>query len=276
MKTLLTRTITGLIFISMIILAFFLPVAYSHILFFVFVMLGIGEYLIIVSKSSENSPQPYLIYLTNITLLLAFQLVLYSKRLFILLFMTTLLLIAITFIAELYRKKSNPLNNIALSILPLFWITLPFAIASVWMNYFNQKALVLALFIIIWLYDTLAYCIGSLFGKHKLLERVSPKKSWEGFIGALILTVTISVAFYYIPFFHILSFTSPLYWMIFAFMIVIVATFGDLVESYFKRSADIKDSGHILPGHGGILDRFDSFLLVVPIAFAYWVLTQIF
>jgi len=273
MKSLITRTITGSVFISLIILAFFAPPAYTCVLFMFFALLATQEYFRMVAKSSEEMPQLFTTYLSVVSLLVAFQLILYSKKLFIILIIITLLLIFVAFITELYRKKANPLQNIALSLLPLFWIALPFAIASIWMNYFSQKNLVFALFIIIWLYDTLAYCIGSLIGKHRLFKRISPKKSWEGFIGALMLTIAISVAFYHIPYFKVDSFTSPIHWVIFAMIIIVAGTFGDLVESYFKRSVDMKDSGTILPGHGGILDRFDSFLFAVPIAFAYWVVT---
>ena len=273
MKPLITRTITGLAFISLILLAFFIPAAYSHTLFLLFALLATQEYLRMVAKSSAGTPQLFTTCLNIVSLLAAFQLILYSKRLFIILILLTLLSILMTFVVELYRKKETPLQNIALSLLPLFWIAFPFAIASIWMNYFSQKNLVLALFIIIWLYDTLAYCIGSLIGKHRLFERISPKKSWEGFIGSLILTVAISVSFYYIPYFKAVSFTSPVHWILFSIVIIISATFGDFVESYFKRSVDLKDSGAILPGHGGILDRFDSFFFAVPAAFAYWIMT---
>jgi phosphatidate cytidylyltransferase len=267
--------VTGLAFISLIILAFFAPTAYSHVLFLLFALLATQEYFRMVAKSSEETPLLFTTCLSIISLLAAFQLILYSKKLFIILILITLLSILITFAAELYRKKANPLQNIALSLLPLFWIALPFAIASIWMNYFSQKNLVLALFIIIWLYDTFAYCIGSLIGKHKLFARISPKKSWEGFIGSLILTVTMSVLFYYIPYFKVVSFTSPIHWIIFSILIIVAATFGDFVESCLKRSVDVKDSGNILPGHGGILDRFDSFFFATPIAFAFWIITLI-
>ena len=275
MKSIITRTITGLVFILLIILAFvpFMPVAYSHIIFLVFTLLATQEYFHLVAKSSENSPQQFISCMMVVTLLTAFQLVLYSKRLFIILIIVTLLLILSSFVAELYRKKAKPLQNIALTLLPFFWIALPFAITSIWMNYFSQKGVVLALFIIIWLYDTLAYCIGSIIGKHRLFERISPKKSWEGFIGSLLLTIAISTLFFYIPYFKVHSFTSPIYWAVFAMVIITAATFGDLVESHFKRTADMKDSGNILPGHGGILDRFDSFFFAAPIAFAYWIIT---
>ena len=170
---------------------------------------------------------------------------------------------------ELFRKEegSSPLQTVALYIVPLFWIALPVMLMGVIIE--DSVALLLALFIVIWLNDTLAYCAGSLFGRHKLCERISPKKTWEGFVIALVLTVASSVAFGYIGYFADAVSWSPLKWMGFAVVIVLFGTLGDLVESMIKRSCGVKDSGNILPGHGGILDRFDSVLMAVPAGVLY-------
>ena len=106
-------------------------------------------------------------------------------------------------------------------------------------------------------------------GRHKLCERISPKKTWEGFLIALVLTVAASVSFRYIGFFTDAISWSPLQWVGFAMVVVLFGTLGDLVESMIKRSCGVKDSGNILPGHGGILDRFDSVLMAVPSAALY-------
>lgn len=170
---------------------------------------------------------------------------------------------------ELFRKAdgSSRLQPIALHILPSFWIAIPVTLMSVLCD--DCAELLLALFIIIWLDDTLAYCAGSLFGRHKLCERISPKKTWEGFIIALVLTVAASISFGYIGYFVDNVQWGPLQWVGFALVVVLFGTLGDLVESMIKRACGVKDSGNILPGHGGILDRFDSVLMAAPAAVLY-------
>jgi phosphatidate cytidylyltransferase len=126
-----------------------------------------------------------------------------------------------------------------------------------------SKLYPLSLFIFLWASDTGAYCSGMLFGKHKLFYRISPKKSWEGSIGGGILAILISLLISY------LVKTNYLEWAGFALVVVVFGTWGDLIESLFKRQLGIKDSGHILPGHGGILDRMDSSLLAIPASVIY-------
>jgi phosphatidate cytidylyltransferase len=144
----------------------------------------------------------------------------------------------------------------------------------------------LLLFIFIWINDTFAYLVGITIGKHKLWPKISPKKSWEGFFGGLVFTILSAVLFCYLLIGKIsgeiylctecenvksLSFYM-LNWIIFAIIVVIAGTFGDLFESYLKRSLNVKDSGTILPGHGGLLDRFDSVLFAAPAAMVYLML----
>ncbi|HPE40606.1 MAG TPA: phosphatidate cytidylyltransferase, partial [Bacteroidales bacterium] len=132
-----------------------------------------------------------------------------------------------------------------------------------------------SIFLIVWASDTLAYCFGMLFGKRRLFERISPKKSWEGFILSFISTVLLSTIFTKIPFFNDSVFNTYLEWMSFAAIVIIFGTYGDLVQSMYKRCANIKDCGKILPGHGGILDRFDSFLFALPAGFIFWLIFKI-
>ena len=120
------------------------------------------------------------------------------------------------------------------------------------------------MFVIIWTSDVFAYLAGSMFGKHKLMERISPKKTWEGSIGGLFFSLIAA---------YILSLLVPqlslVEWMILTIIIVISGTLGDLVESLLKRNADVKDSGTIFPGHGGVLDRFDAVIFATPMVFVY-------
>jgi phosphatidate cytidylyltransferase len=137
--------------------------------------------------------------------------------------------------------------------------------------------LLLALFVFIWVNDTGAYLIGSWLGKHRLFERISPKKSWEGFFGGLIFTLAASllVAHFFpaaFPYAGMSAIAAYFHWLVIAAIIVVFGVYGDLLESLLKRNLNIKDSGHFLPGHGGILDRFDAALLAAPMVWFYVVI----
>jgi phosphatidate cytidylyltransferase len=155
-------------------------------------------------------------------------------------------------------------------VLPVVWILFPLFLIEYWCTILNATSVMVALFIILCTSDTLAYLFGTLLGKHKLWTKVSPKKSWEGFFGGLIGTMAAGWFLIYIPYFQNLFFTNHYIWMGFTFVVIIAGTFGDFAESMVKRFANQKDSGAILPGHGGILDRIDSMLLAVPAGFIYW------
>lgn len=164
-------------------------------------------------------------------------------------------------IVEIYRQKPSPLANWAATMFSQIYIATSFGLMSYLLydsGYFSPKTL-LSVFIIIWISDTGAYCAGTLFGKHKLIPRISPKKTIEGLIGGVILALAASYPIYLVT--ETYSFSQ---WLLIATVCVLFANFGDLAESLIKRNAGIKDSGTIMPGHGGILDRFDSALLAIP------------
>jgi phosphatidate cytidylyltransferase len=166
----------------------------------------------------------------------------------------------------LYQKKGNPFTGAAFSFFAGLFITLPLILLNLIHEISIREAIpyTLAIFIFIWTNDTFAYLFGMGFGRHRLFERISPKKSWEGFIGGLIMvTVSAYIIFRFFP-------TAGLiHWIIFALLTAISSVFGDFNESLLKRIADIKDSGKILPGHGGMLDRIDSLLLASPVIYIY-------
>lgn len=272
MKTLFVRTLTGIVFVALVVTTFFAPPAFFHIVFLFFTVVGTQEFISMASNKEESNLQFAFPCLATVTLYSAFQLMIYSHKLSLILFILAIILMLSVPVVELYRKSSNPISNIAISLFPVLWIGVPFGLIGMWAHLFDANSLVLALLIIIWLYDTLAYCGGSLFGKHRLFERISPKKSWEGFIISLIMTTGIAGIFHFIPFFNNVVFSTIWHWFGFAVIIIVTSTFGDLVESLFKRSVNVKDSGNILPGHGGVLDRFDSFLFAAPAGFLYWLL----
>lgn len=187
------------------------------------------------------------------------------------------------FILELYAKSEKPFENIGWNVLSLTYILLPFLLMN--KIYFDKgKLIVLAIVFLSWYYDSMCYIFGNLFGKRKLFERISPKKSVEGLLGGSIM-VLVLVYFYpvilawivgAIPTFNLYSLPiSSAQWLFLGVLSIFSATYGDLVESMFKRSIGVKDSGSVLPGHGGFLDRMDAILINIAfMAFGFWIVEQ--
>ncbi len=174
----------------------------------------------------------------------------------------------IIFIRELYTKSAHPLFNIGTTLLGVIYISLPvfcfylISFQGILENY--QYRCILGFLFILWANDIGAYFAGTYFGKHKLFERISPKKTWEGFFGGMIFAFVVAyiISVYFSNF-------NLVQWLIISGIIVTAGTLGDLVESMFKRSVKLKDSGNILPGHGGFLDRFDGLFISAPFVFFY-------
>lgn len=175
-------------------------------------------------------------------------------------------LISLTFLIKLYKFERKPFTNIAFTILGLFYVSMPFALLNIaaFENGTYNFEIMLGCLLILWANDTGAYFAGTLFGKTKLFERISPKKSWEGAIGGAILGLLFAWGISYY-----LGFLPAWQWMVVAVLVIIGGDYGDLVESLLKRSIEIKDSGDSLPGHGGFLDRFDGLLISAPFIVAF-------
>jgi len=201
-------------------------------------------------------------------------------------FLAYLFTIIYLFISELYLKHENPINNWAYTMLSQMYIALPFAcINALAINTTAEGEVVfnpllpLSVFIFLWVNDSGAYCFGSLFGKHKLFPRISPGKSWEGSIGGGIFVIIAAIVISYLDHkqganvqdvaMQSTALLSLWQWIGLGIVVCIFGTLGDLVESLFKRTLGIKDSGEVLPGHGGMLDRFDSSLMAIPAAVIY-------
>ena len=200
-------------------------------------------------------------------------------------FVPYLLSIVYLFIGELYLKQEDPINDWAYAMLSQLYIALPFSMLNVLafeqapngITYQYNMQLPLCVFVFLWLNDTGAYCSGSLFGKHKLFPRISPAKSWEGSVGGAILVMIVAAIIGYFSNTNCqMSQLSITGWVGLGFIVVVFGTWGDLVESLFKRTLGIKDSGKILPGHGGMLDRFDSSLMAIPASVIYLYSLQMF
>jgi phosphatidate cytidylyltransferase len=258
------RAITGTIFVVVLILSL-LTHEYSFFIFFLLLTVGAVNEFYQLSEKAGAVPQKFMGSIAAISIFTsAFVHVFYNYQK---LYLISGLLVALIFICELYRKKKHPFKNISWTITGLIYTTIPFALLNyiVFLNQGEFKPELLAcIFLLIWTNDTFAYIFGVSFGKHRLFERISPKKSWEGSIGGGLSTIGIGVLLSYYP--GLLDMTD---WIVIAIITVVTGTLGDLTESLFKRSINIKDSGNILPGHGGILDRFDALLLAIPFIFVY-------
>ncbi len=185
---------------------------------------------------------------------------------------TVPILVFILFIVELYSKSEKPFENLGWKTIAIVWILVP-VILTVNIYFAKGGALLLAMLFAIWMYDSFCYIFGSLLGKRKLFERISPKKTWEGAIGGAAVTLTV---YYFANKIPALQMLSSIEWVILIFVVIVSATFGDLVESLLKRNLGIKDSGSLMPGHGGFLDRLDSFYLVIPFAaMTLWMFAQV-
>ncbi|WP_180335591.1 phosphatidate cytidylyltransferase [Labilibaculum filiforme] len=265
MGNFIIRTLSAAVFAIVLLAGISLhPIGFLAV-FLAITLMGVFEFYKL-AKKANSSPQLITGMLASGTLFLGCFVANYFNNTSIFLLLGVLLVMIP--IIELYRKKENPFANIAFTLLGIIYVALPFSLLNYLAFPFNDQQfhyeIVLGVFVMIWANDTGAYLVGVNFGKHRLFERISPKKSWEGSIGGAIITLV--VAWLYSSFFNDLSLIQSL---VIGVTVVFFGSIGDLVESLFKRSIQVKDSGNILPGHGGILDRFDAILLVSPMVFVF-------
>lgn len=258
------RAITGAVYVTVLIgMTLFHPLSLG-ILFFIITMIACNEFYNIAVKG-DNLPQKIMGTLIAVTsFVLSFFHVFYNMPAK---FLAVLIpLICLVFIGELYRKKSNPFRQISYTLTGIVWIGLPMSIIPflVYVKEGFHPEILVGCFYLVWANDTGAYLSGRKLGKTKLFERISPKKTWEGAAGGAILALALSYPIS--QYFTIISFSD---WSVLGALTVLTGNYGDLVESLYKRSKNIKDSGTLLPGHGGILDRIDSLLMVIPFVFVY-------
>ena len=275
MRNFIVRTITAVFFVAAIVTCFLRPEAMAF-LFAVVTGLSIWEFTGLVNEREHVAINRLICTVAGVYFFLAmmgYNSGITSSGVFI----PYLISIIYLLIAELYLKQEDPVSNWAYTMMSQLYIALPFSLLNVLAfravgdGICYTYLIPLSVFVFLWINDTGAYLCGSLLGKHKLFPRISPGKSWEGSVGGGILVMVIAVLVWYLTEQYGVNDLqlSAVEWAGLGLTVVVFGTWGDLVESLFKRTLGIKDSGHILPGHGGMLDRFDSSLLAIPAAVVY-------
>lgn len=276
MSNFIVRTITGILFVAVVVCSFLRPQA-MVLLFALITGLTIWEFTGLVNDREKVTVNRLISTVAGVYFFFAvagFSSDLTPSAVFI----PYLVSIIYLMVAELYLKNEDPIHDWAYTMMAQLYIALPFSLLNTLAFHLTPQGLVtydavlpLSVFVFLWMNDTGAYLCGSLLGKHKLFPRISPGKSWEGSIGGGILVIAVAVLVWYLTDQNQLNQLglTAIEWAGLGLTVVIFGTWGDLVESLFKRTLGIKDSGNILPGHGGMLDRFDSSLLAIPAAVVY-------
>ncbi len=259
MKELFTRTISGLVYISVLLISIFVS-KYTFVgIFLIFGIICIYEFQKIINLKN------YGLYFIFVVPLLIFNFIEINPY-FIFLILLITIITQLLLIRDLLTIRIIPMNEKKKYLTNIFYIITSIIFLTLIPSYSGeyQPIIVAAPLLMIWTNDTFAYLVGKNFGKHKLLERISPKKTVEGFIGGFIFTLIAG---------YIISITtdtlSTPHWLFISFIMSIFGTLGDLIQSKFKRQAGVKDSGTIMPGHGGVYDRLDSIIFASPFFFAF-------
>ena len=288
MKNFIVRTITGIIFVAAIVASFLRPEA-MVLLFSIVTGMTVWEFTGLVNEREHVTVNRFISTVAAVYFFYAmtyFCSDLYGGAAKSVVFIPYLVTIIYMLIAELYLRQDDPIQDWAYTMLAQMYIALPFSLLNVLAFTATPNGQVafntllpLSVFIFLWVNDTGAYCVGSLLGRHKLFPRISPGKSWEGSIGGAVFVLLAAWGIGWLDNMQVLDMDHPstLFtgmlsipeWLGLGLVVVVFGTWGDLVESLFKRTLGIKDSGNILPGHGGMLDRFDSSLLAIPAAVVY-------
>lgn len=273
----ITRAIFGILFVVVMVGSFTRP-DFMVGLFAIITGLTIWEYTGLVNSIKGVSVNRLISTIAGIYFFLAVAGIELGMVRGFVIFVPYILCVVYLLVAELYLKNENPIHSWAYTMLGQMYITLPLSLINILaFGSGDSEAMAepnmllpLSIFILLWTNDTGAYCTGSLFGKHKLFPRISPGKSWEGSIGGGVLNLIVAglIGYWANSNGEVQSLNIPV-WIGLGLVVVVFGTWGDLVESLFKRTIGVKDSGKILPGHGGMLDRFDSSLLAIPAAVVY-------
>ena len=275
-RNLFVRGVAGLIYVCILLFGI-LYNQYSFVIVFGTILIfALNEFYRLIELKTPHLISKLFNILFGVTIFLSAYL--YLEEISILAFpITSLIYLLFLFASTIVIKRPDIFNTIIYSVFGQLYITLPLCLLLLISyeyklpNTIYYYAFVLAIFVFIWVNDTFAFLTGITLGKHKLLERISPKKTIEGFIGGISFSVLAGVGFSFL----FVEYTI-FFWIGFALIVSLFATLGDLFESLIKRTYKVKDSGNLIPGHGGILDRIDSLLMVVPAIYVYLLITNSF
>ncbi len=281
MKNLVVRTLSGAVLLGVVLAAAYLgKYAYGALLLLI-VSIGLAEFYRLATASGSHPQVNMGTFSGVIIFATSFHIfeTLYDGEplrgeLVGGLLLSLLLYVSLIFVVEVFRAKEHPMRNIAVTLLSLVYVALPMSLMLfipllIGGGEWRAEAFLFYLFIV-WGNDVFAYLVGVSIGRHRMCERISPKKSWEGFVGGILGAMAMGALG------NVVVGGGYLLWLGLAAIVAVSSVLGDLVESMFKREAGVKDSGNILPGHGGILDRFDALLLSIPFAFIYLVVMRAF
>lgn len=273
-NNLITRAGAGIIYILVILLGVLGGQVPFLIIFGAILATGLFEFYRMMEKDTSHAISK--IFNISMGIIIFLSVFLYIKGITVYALPAAILVYLLILIASsVFIRREDIFHGIIYSVFGQIYITMPLGLLML-ISYSYQNSIpgggsdwvpILALFVFIWVNDTAAYFIGSLIGKHKLIEHISPKKSVEGFIAGIIFTLLAS--FIFTKIYHEFS---TVFWIGYGAVVALFGTLGDLFESLIKRTSSVKDAGHLIPGHGGILDRIDSLLVAVPAVYLYLLL----
>lgn len=280
-KKLAIRTVSGAVYVALVVGC----ILYHELAFFglmlVLSSLAMHEFCELTRAQTRYEANVPFAIMSNIVLQLGTLFYMYANQIFGFLevevptnvlqfYVPYATMIVIAFVMQLFRDTKHPMRPIRHFLLGQFFVAIPFSTFMGVLNWDSQwqPYLLLSIFVLICINDTFAYLTGTLLGRHKMIPHISPGKTWEGFVGGTIFALATAFAAGYWKLVPDIAFSTT-QWLIFATIIVVAGTLGDLIESMLKRSVGAKDSGKLIPGHGGILDRFDSLLLAVPTVYLF-------
>lgn len=265
-KSWLIRSLSGIVYVGAIVGCIFWGWIPFSILWAIIGVLAVFEFEKICEGITENN-LPLVILDAVGVVFLCFGNILFPLLGWIVVYLCRIIL-------QLYVNNDRPIRSLAISFMTQIYIGGPLMLMNILTGWGQTMHFLLAIFLMIWINDTGAFVVGSLFGKHRLFERISPKKSWEGFFGGLAFNLGTGALFALFggTFWDVKW--NVITWIILGAVVTLFSTWGDLVESLIKRSLNLKDSGHIMPGHGGVLDRIDSLLLVMPAICIFMIIAE--
>ena len=270
MKTILTRSISGIVFVSLVVFCLLGDKGFSLALFGLISGIGLYEFHLLFSSKEKFNYSAILTAMMGvfgyIVLIYPFLYKQQDINLFLHSGIQLLILMGLIGLIQFIFKPKEFVSNTTLTAIGLGYIVVPLFLGTViHLEDHGSYPIILGVFLLVWTNDTFAYISGNLFGKHKLIERISPNKTWEGFFGGFFITILVGYLIY------LYIFNGDSFWILAALIVSPAAVIGDLYESSLKRKNKVKDTGNILPGHGGILDRFDAMFFAIPFFYIWYI-----